>query len=248
MKPYYEHAGITIYHGDCREVLPTLPFGISMVFTDPPYRTEDAQVPIRGPGVADRMQETFSVGQPWGYSLDWIGECRRLFEPKQWLVFCNYKMLAGVCGEIEPQTVFVWRKSNAPRMTRPVPRLDCEFIVWSRTEGSCGRMSEFQSMVIDEPMPQAGCFATERILDGTGKAAHPCQKPIAVVAPFIARLASETILDPFMGSGTTLRAAKDLGRKAIGIEIEERYCEIAAKRMSQEVFNFTTEETCHPST
>jgi site-specific DNA-methyltransferase (adenine-specific) len=73
-----------------------------------------------------------------------------------------------------------------------------------------------------------------------GKLGHPTQKPISIIAPLIRCSASEgeVVLDPFMGSGTTLRAAKDLGRKAIGIEIEERYCEIAAKRMAQEVFEF----------
>ena len=65
---------------------------------------------------------------------------------------------------------------------------------------------------------------------------HPCPKPLRLLKKMIENLRTEgNILDPFMGSGTTLRAAKDLGRKAIGIEIEERYCEIAAKRMSQGV-------------
>lgn len=64
---------------------------------------------------------------------------------------------------------------------------------------------------------------------------HPSPKPYAAMRWLVARLPGDTILDPFMGSGTTLRAAKDLGRKAIGIEIEERYCEIAAKRMAQTV-------------
>ena len=65
---------------------------------------------------------------------------------------------------------------------------------------------------------------------------HPCQKPMRLLRWLVS--GSKTtgiVLDPFMGSGTTLRAAKDLGRKAIGIEIEERYCEIAAKRCAQEV-------------
>ena len=68
---------------------------------------------------------------------------------------------------------------------------------------------------------------------------HPTQKPLSLMCWCLGFAPdAKTILDPFMGSGTTLRAAKDLGRKAIGIEIEERYCEIAAKRMAQEVFSF----------
>jgi len=66
---------------------------------------------------------------------------------------------------------------------------------------------------------------------------HPSPKPIGPVLWFISRVTGNPV-DPFMGSGTTLRAAKDLGRKAIGIEIEERYCEIAAKRCAQEVMDF----------
>ena len=104
---------------------------------------------------------------------------------------------------------------------------DCE-IAWARgTAGNCARMFY-------------------HIWDGFNKASergiprsHPTQKPIPLMSWCIGFYPdSETILDPFMGSGTTLRAAKDLGRKAIGIEIEEKYCEIAARRMAQEVLDF----------
>ena len=68
---------------------------------------------------------------------------------------------------------------------------------------------------------------------------HPAAKPIPLLSKYIKVLDAKSIIDPFMGSGTTLRAAKDLQRKAIGIEIEERYCEIAAQRMAQEVLDLT---------
>ena len=69
---------------------------------------------------------------------------------------------------------------------------------------------------------------------------HPTEKPLELLRDWSLKFSNkgDTILDPFMGSGTTLRAAKDLNRKAIGIEIEEKYCEIAALRLSQEVFPF----------
>ena len=249
MKPYYQEAGITIYHGDCREILPMLG-PVDLVLTDPPYLTDACQVPIRGKGVWVRQVDSRSVGMPWGYSLDWID----LVSTSHWVVFCNYRMLGGVCSALDAKgkmsAVFTWRKLNAPRMTRPVPRLDCEFIAWARIgEASCCRMGQFDSLVLDVPMPQAGCFADERILEyDSGAAAHPTQKPLAVVAPFVARL-DGLILDPFAGTGTTLVAARLQGRKAIGIEIEEKYCELAARRLSQQVLDFQNtvapEGLCH---
>jgi DNA modification methylase len=233
MTPDYSKDGIELYCGDCLEVLPALePGSVDAVVTDPPYLTGEACVPIRGNGVSVRKSDSVSIGNPWGYSLDWVDACYRL-APKHWIVFCNYKMLGGLCSKIDPSSVFVWRKSNAPRMARPVPRIDCEFIVWSR-DGACGRMGEFTSLVIDVPMPQAGCMAKERILEpGSKKALHPCQKPIAVVQPFIDRLPIASAIDPFMGSGTTGVACVKTGRKFIGIEKEPKYFEIAVKRIEQ---------------
>ncbi len=87
------------------------------------------------------------------------------------------------------------------------------------------------------PGLEKGARATTiRSTESSEKNGHPCPKPIGWMlwAVGLASRQGETVLDPFMGSGTTLRAAKDLGRRAIGIEIEEMYCEVAAKRLSQE--------------
>ena len=77
------------------------------------------------------------------------------------------------------------------------------------------------------------------VVGGDRKPNHPSPKPYQAMRWLVSRLPGDVILDPFMGSGTTLRAAKDLGRKAIGIDVEERFCHMAAERMSQEAMVLT---------
>lgn len=220
--------------GDCLEVIPQLDKTFDAVITDPPYLTGNAQVPIRGRGVTKRIEESISVGLPWEYSLAWVALCKS----PQWVVFCNHIMMGGLHVEIERfakvSNIFVWYKPNAPRMTRPVPRFDCEFIIWARDEGAtCKRMGEFDTSLLNVPMAQAGCFATERILQtDSKKAVHPTQKPLAVVRPFINRLTDQgdIILDPFCGSGTTLIAAQQENRCCYAVEISPGYAAVAIQR------------------
>ena len=233
----------TVHHGDCLAILPTLPAqSVDAVITDPPYLVNGAIVPVRGRGVAQRAEESESVGLPWGYSLNWVDDVAAL-QPQHWIVFCNYRMLSGLIAKIEQYAVlgnvFIWRKSNAPRMTRNVPRMDCEFIVWAKhSKANNGNARELQSSLIDVPMPQAGCFAVERILQADSKkAAHPTQKPLASVFPFVRAFTNkgDTILDPFMGSGTTGVAAMLEQRRFIGIELDAGYFDIAKRRIGEAV-------------
>jgi site-specific DNA-methyltransferase (adenine-specific) len=241
--PYYDHAGITIYHADCRDILPHLK-PVDLVLTDPPYKMRGGNVLIKGYGVAPAKKDYSSIGEPWGFSLDWIGKLRT----NHAVIFCNSYMIGGISACIEnamvPVCIFVWKKPNVPPNIRNTPKWDCEFISWFKIPSETNRLAlNFKSQLLVVPALQAGCFASERILNGAGDktAAHPTQKPIGLIRPFIENIGipESTILDPFMGSGTTLVAAKQLGRKAIGIEIEEKYCEIAVQRLAQEVLPLT---------
>ena len=111
--------------------------------------------------------------------------------------------------------------------------------IWHRT--NTNRPDNYEAIYefADGPERASRVFAYPVIFEGltgcTEATGHPTQKNEKLMRRLVSLTKSGTVLDPFMGSGTTLRAAKDLGRKAIGIEIEERYCEIAAKRLAQEV-------------
>ena len=219
MKPYYEHAGITIYHGDCREVLPGLPIP-DLLLTDPPYGMAWDTDSTRFTGGEERHKRGMGRDD-WGAV---VGDAEPfdpapfLSSPKVILWGANHYAQRLVLG-----TTLVWIKKADHLFGTFLS--DCE-IGWMK--GGYG-VYAFRKQF---PPPS-------RMVEGNGAVLHPTQKPESLMAWCITERAQVApgalVIDPFMGSGTTLRAAKDLGRRAIGIEIEERYCEIAAKRLAQEV-------------
>jgi site-specific DNA-methyltransferase (adenine-specific) len=219
MKPYYEHAGITIYHGDCREILPGLEMADAVV-TDPPFGISWARATWEDSMEAYPELMRWLVAEcnrlvinGWCFVFQAMPNAPRFHEwfPEKWRIYAACKNFAqirptGIWHSWDP--VVFWGNGEACRNQEAVNR---DYFVGN----------------------VAGVFLQER--------EHPCHKPIDTMEHIvsIASLPDSLLIDPFMGSGTTLRAAKDLGRSAIGIEIEEKYCEIAAKRLSQEVFNFS---------
>ena len=226
MRPYYEHGGVTIYHGDCREVLATIT--ADALITDPPYG-----VNLGAHAAAHDLRERRRKGSYYlnkgGYAtyVDTPENFAAVVVPavnaaltvtKRGLVFCAAHMAWGLPPPSAIGGVYL--------------------------PSGCGRNAwGFASLAHcllygSAPDIAAGCRATAiRSTERSHVNGHPCPKPDGWMkwAVGLASMPGEIVLDPFMGSGTTLRAAKDLGRRAIGIEIEERYCEIAAKRLAQEV-------------
>ena len=230
MKPYYQDSAVTIYHGDCREILPTLP-RVDLVLTDPPWLASKSKLRSHSKGIGK------SYEKEWGVSYGDIGEL-----DKQLVIDCiNVSLRAVVFTGTKEISEFDWKFIMFWNRPNPMPT---PVLPYHQSVSPILLFGDWQGIKLGDQMVSvaklnAGCIASpERILEQpNGKAAHPCQMPMSLANLFLLKL-DGTILDPFMGSGTTLRAAKDLNRKAIGIEIEEKYCEIAAKRMAQEVFNF----------
>ena len=223
MTPYYESGGITIYHGDCREILPTLP-SVDLVLTDPPYgvnqNTDNSRfssgtrghMAKHGNGVGNGVNgRIVSDNKPFDPAfLTDYGTSQVIWG---WNNYPN-RLPAGAC--------LVWLK-----------RYDEAFGTFL-SDAELAWMSKGHGVYCHRDLSN-NAIANKRV--------HPTQKPESLMRWCIGFFPNaNTILDPFMGSGTTLRAAKDLGRKAIGIEIEERYCEIAAKRLSQEAFGLVYDD------
>lgn len=218
MQPYYEHAGITIYHGDCREILPGLPKA-DLLLTDPPY------------GINADSEMHKKSGQQYGKAA----APKLIYPATSWdSAPADTGLLLSMVARARFSIIFGGNYFGLPA-TRCV-------LVWNKENGTTQFAdAELAWTNLDKPVRMKRHMWNGMLREGReARYEHPTQKPVEVMQWCITQAPDtvQTILDPFMGSGTTLVAAKNLGRKAIGIEIEEKYCEIAARRLSQEVMDF----------
>ncbi len=207
--PYYQSESVTLYHGDCREVLPTLmPVEVALI-SDPPY------------GCLNNCDYTrFSGGlSPSKNYHEGIHGDNEPFDPSpfldfKWVALFGYQFFAE---RLPLGTILVWNKKRDSQLGTFLS--DCE-LVWVKGN--------------------KGCYLFKHVWHGfdrqseRGKSVHPSQKPIDLMRWIfeMAKVPKDAIvLDPFAGSGTTLLAARAEGRRAIGIELSEEYCEIIAKRL-----------------
>lgn len=210
MKPvlYYDQDGITIYHGDCAQILPFLE-PADLLLTDPPY----------------------GIGASGGVGKYGVAKWRE--GDAKWDSAIPDKAVFSAMLEKARQHI-IWGGNYFP-----LPPSRCYF-VWDKGEGFAGRSFAECEMAWSSIDASAKIFKRDPLAAGDyrGKE-HPTQKPIPLMAWCIHQAGEvSTILDPFMGSGTTLVAAKNLRKRCIGIEREEKYCEIAVRRLGQQLIDF----------
>ena len=217
-EPYYDDGQITIYHADCRDVLPHIaPESVDLVLTDPPYGIDlDTANKSRKRGAlaaANDYERVYADDEPYDPSP--------LLRYKRLILFGANHYASRLP---ESASWLVWDKTAGLESNRPIgfnDNADAE-LIWTNLPGPV-RVLKHRWIGMMK--------ATEQ-----GEARlHPTQKPVALIRYLINLYGKGLILDPYMGSGTTLRAAMDMGRPAIGVEKSERYCEIAVRRLQQAV-------------
>lgn len=254
MTPYYDDGAVTIYHGEALNLLTEMePQDIGAIIADPPYssggmfrsdRQLDPSNKYRGfsHSPTETRKPAAEAGSFAGDSRDqrgylvwcslWMSQLWRIAKPtSQVFVFTDWRQLPTTTDAMQAggwtwRGLLVWDKG----IGRPMKgrfRNHLEYIVW----GSHGPMPEAEEGVYPSTLLRYAPPGTERV--------HVTEKPVALLRELVSIAPPGLILDPFMGSGTTLRAAKDLSRLSIGMEIEEQYCASAAARMSQEVLGLS---------
>jgi len=221
---FYQDSWATIYCGDCRDILPMLE-PVDLVLTDPPY----------GIGL---MHKDGTMGGTSRNIKRWAGQINPIYHP------------FNDNSPIDPSPLLPMSKNQiiwgGNYIADKLPPQRCWLVWYKRVNGqqNCYGDCELAWSSLDQPIRLFSYLWMGMLRDGEQEEHyHPTQKPVSLMKWCISLVeTSQTILDPFMGSGTTLVAAKNLNRKSIGIEIEPKYCEIAVKRLRQEVFDFRWKE------
>jgi len=219
VRPYYQDEWVTIYHGDCREILPELPM-VDLVLTDPPYgRDEVRNNPSRG---------KLAVSKDYGLG-EWDKEPADKVLLDMVIAKAKYSIIFGgnYFGLPPSSCWLVWDKDNQGN-----DFADCE-LAWTNFDTAVRKYLWRWNGMLQQPNHPKDCRY------------HPTQKPSGLFSLILADYSDigNLILDPFLGSGTTAYCAKKLNRKCIGIEISEEYCHIAATRCSQMVLDLSNTQS-----
>lgn len=232
MSLYYEDSAVQLYHGDCLAILPTLG-PVDHVITDPPYSEHVHSSQMRG---ANGWKGEISVSRDLGFGAmtqvtritcgSWFAMASR------WVLVFSDTESAHLWREAidrEYVRTMFWRKvGGAPQFTGDRPAVACEAITVCHAPGRKRWNGGGKQGFYDTPIVLSRGGRNEARV-------HTTQKPEALMADLVADFTDpgDLILDPFAGSGTTAVAAKRLGRRCVLIEREEKYCEVAAKRLQQ---------------
>jgi site-specific DNA-methyltransferase (adenine-specific) len=237
-EPYYQDPAVTIYHGDALDVIAELTEPIDAVVTDPPYasgtRTEAAKsssgAMLRAGRFADRpldLDQMTTVGFVWLMRAVARGVYPLLADGGSLLAFIDWRQWPNLVGALETanfrvQGMVVWDKGHfgLGNGFRSQHELVCH-------------ASKGVPVIHDKGIGNVLRFPRVEPVD------HPSPKPEGLMQKLVKAVCvpDGVVLDPFMGSGTTLRAAKNVGRRAIGIESDRAYCDIAVARLRQDVFD-----------
>lgn len=225
MSIYYQDDQVTLYHGDCREIDAWLT--AEVLVTDPPYGMRHAPRgsydPITGithkPHGSDRI-----TGDD---SINLRDHMLRRWYDRPWIVFGTWRIPRPEATDHR----LIWHKTGSPPGPARAAFMLQDEEIYIHGNGFRATSPPLRSVIVTHEMRSGAAGAVATI-------GHPTPKPLRLMELLIDRCPMGVIADPFAGSGSTLIAARNLGRKAIGVEIEESYCEIAAKRLDQMCLNF----------
>jgi len=233
-----------IYHGDTLKVLKTLPDeSVDCIIADPPYAISQKGKKISRKGYywgGKDIKLDFgewdifeTEGDFFKFTESWFKECVRVLKQKSWIYVFFDKQKTGYFDlilapkyEIKSRTIFVWLKTNPRPSFRKVNWISASEFIWVGSKGNCKLKNFLNQKEMFNYMltPNKSSY---------GKTEHPTEKPEELIKKFILVNTNrgDLVLDPFLGSGTTMVVAEKLNRNSIGIELNSDYIEIAKKRM-----------------